>query len=357
MMSKVYVIIDCSIPINTRNQKILDSLKKHDRDCTIHVITWNRECATLPNLSNYHVYNYLAPLANPFTKLKGMIGFRRFIKDALNQISPDVIIASHWSNLILTYRYKRADQILVYENLDVPTGGYIIRLVSSILEKLALKKVNIIVFASRFFKELYSDKIPGIVLENKPRFSINYKDIEMSESPVRISFIGSIRYKEILNNLVDAVRTDSRVQLAFYGDGEDLDYMVNKCSDIDNIYFTGRYDYSMIGELYYKSDVIWAAYPNKDFNVIYAISNKFHESLYMGVPCIFSNGTKLSNLVREKNLGLIVDPYSVLSIRKLIDDICSRKVDLLAIQKSMMDFQNNETSWDEDFLKLMSLIN
>lgn len=68
------------------------------------------------------------------------VWIQKYIKDTLNEIHPDIIIASHWSNLILVSGIKKRGQKLIYENLDIPTGGILIRKISQFLEKWALKK-------------------------------------------------------------------------------------------------------------------------------------------------------------------------------------------------------------------------
>lgn len=52
---------------------------------------------------------------------------------------------------------------------------------------------------------LYPKRIPQIILENKPAFAPNFSH-KKPQHPLRISFIGRIRYKEILINLVDALK-------------------------------------------------------------------------------------------------------------------------------------------------------
>lgn len=347
-MTRKIALIDCSIPINTRNQKIINSIKNYYPECEIHIITWNREGLSLEKASHFHAYNCIAQYGNAKAKLLGMFGFKKYIKNTLKQIHPDIIIASHWSNLILAACAKKEEQKLFYENLDIPTGGLMIRNISRFFEKIAIRKVDLIIHASRFFKPLYPQPIPQIILENKPAFSIDFTTEDVHK-PLRISFIGSVRYKEILTNLVEAVKDDNRFELYFHGSGEDLNFMQNYCKDIYNAYFTGKYKYEDVVKLYHQSDIVWAAYPNKDFNVKYAISNKFHESLYVGVPCIYSDKTKLADLVNKNRIGFVVNPYDQNSIKALLTQLYNDTKTINEIKENMKDFQNNETTWDEDF--------
>lgn len=351
-MKKTIAVIDCSIPINSRNQKIIDSIKSHFPEHDIHIITWNREGLALnAEDNNFHAFNRIAPYADAKAKLVGMFGFKKYIKKILSEIKPDIIIASHWSNLILCADQKHEGQVLIYENLDVPTGGVVIRKITQLLEKIALSKVDVIVHASRFFKKLYPQTIPQIILENKPAFPLCFQNNKIHR-PLVISFIGSVRYKEILINLVEAVKNDNRFLLYLHGSGEDLNFMQEYCKDIDNVSFTGKYQYKDVVSLYHQSDVVWAAYPNKDFNVVYAISNKFHESLFVGVPCVYSNKTELANLVRDKQIGFVVNPYDITDIKRLFTGIYDGSIDMSHIKDNMLAFQKSETTWDQDFMKL-----
>lgn len=243
---------------------------------------------------------------------------------------------------------KKQGQILVYENLDIPTGGFPIRQISSTIEKWSLRNVDLIIHASRFFRPLYKQKIPQIVLENKPMFEINRKNTPTSK-PLKISFVGSIRYQNILKNLASALMNNPDYELYFHGSGEDLEVMKDYCKEAKNIFFTGKYDYSKVVSLYHQSDIIWAGYPNKDYNVIYAISNKFHESLYVGVPCVYSEHTKLADFVKSNNIGFVVNPYDIADIKHLFYNISSGKIDIENIKASMASYQTQETSWDDDF--------
>ncbi len=354
--NKKIAIIDCSIPINTRNQKIINSFKAAYKNIEVHVISWNREEIVLPEDKFLHTYNRKAAYADVIAKLKGLMGFKKYICQELDKISADIIIASHWSNLMLVAGTKKQGQVLVYENLDIPTGGFPIRQISSIIEHCSLRNVDLIIHASRFFRPLYKQAIPQIVLENKPMFEINRKNAPTSK-PLKVSFVGSIRYQNILKNLADALMNNPDYELYFHGSGEDLEVMKDYCKEAKNIFFTGKYDYSKVVSLYHQSDIIWAGYPNKDYNVIYAISNKFHESLYVGVPCVYSEHTKLADFVKSNNIGFVVDPYNTSAIKNLFDKISSGAIDIDSIHQSMIEFQSQESSWNKDFIQVLDFLN
>ena len=76
MNAKVFALIDCSIPINTRNQKIINSLKEVYKDAEFHIITWNRENVELKENKYFHAHSKTAAYADVKAKLLGLIGFK-----------------------------------------------------------------------------------------------------------------------------------------------------------------------------------------------------------------------------------------------------------------------------------------
>lgn len=350
-----FLIIDDSFPINTRNQKIVDSLAAAYPDARVSVVTWDREGKYDGSLNGYHVYDVPSAYGNKLKKFCNMFGFGRYCRKCVKALTPDVVIASHWNNLILVPSLDRRRQMLVYENLDVPTEGFVVRKISTWLEHRAMERVDLIVHASRFFPSLYDARFPQIILENKPVFATTPVDYAPSH-PLRIAFMGVVRYPEILGGLIDAVRGDARFELAFHGSGHALDYLKQYARGCKNVTFTGRYNIEDIANLYQQTDVVWAGYPNRDFNVKYAISNKFHESLFFGVPAIYSADTRLGDYVVKNGLGYVVDPYSVSNIKTLFEYLLDNKESLLITRQNMLAQSKEETTWEHDFIQLSAAI-
>ena len=355
---KRIVLIDECYPINTRNQRIIDSLASaYGEDAQLEVITWDRNNEYRKSLPRYHVYRKASAYGNRVKKFFNMWGFYRFSRSLVRELKPDVVIASHWNNLLMVPRLDHRTQMLVYENLDMPSGPFLIRTCTSMLEKLKMRDVDITVYASRFFAGQYSASFPHIVLENKPTFHVTPWSGRQLSVPIRVAFIGNLRYYDILKNLVAAVRGDSRFHLYFHGNGPAKEQLERLAEGAGNIFFTGHYAYEDVARLYEQTDLVWASYPNRDFNVKFAISNKFHESVMLGVPAIYSTCTALGEYAVRYNLGLEVDPYSVEAIRELLDQVARGIVNVDKMKKSLSDFSLQQTSWSEDFTALVDAIN
>lgn len=351
------VLIDDCFPINTRNRKILVSLAKHyGRDVALSVITWDRNDDYKEEICGYHVYKRKSEYGNKTRKLLNLWGYRQFCHRTIKSLHPDVVIASHWNNLIMVPRLNRRHQILVYENLDVPTEAYILRKITAALEHWHMRRVDFTIHASRFFPQLYSPKNRQLILENKPSFQTPPFQEYTPHHPLRIAFIGLLRYRDISKVLIDAVRNDSRFLLFFHGDGHASQYLQECAEGASNVFFTGRYAYEDVARLYQQTDIVWAAYPNKDFNVKYAISNKFHESLSFGIPTVYADKTCLGDFVIREHIGLAVDPYSTEAVKSLLEYVSTHREDMIQMSLDMQAYSKTQTTWEQDFAEVTSEI-
>lgn len=355
-MLHILLIDDC-FPINTRNRKILNSLASHYGDETrLSVITWDRNNDYQTPIEGYHVYQKVSAYGNKTRKLLNLWGYRNYCHKTIRELKPDVVIASHWNNLLMVPRLQRGKQIFIYENLDVPTEAYILRKTTTLLEHWKMRQVDLTIHASRFFTQLYSPKKRQLVLENKPTFQPPAPQPYAIHNPIRIAFIGLLRYRDISKVLIDAVKDDSRFQLYFHGDGHAMQYLQECAAGASNVFFTGRYAYEDVTKFYQQTDVVWAAYPNKDFNVVYAISNKFHESLTFGIPTVYADKTCLGDFVVSQHIGMAVDPYSIDAVRRLLEYIAHHQEELASIAENMRQFSQSQTTWNEDFEQVTKAI-
>ena len=357
---KMILLIDSSYPINTRCAKILSTLKLKFPDCKVEFVTWNRDKrVVLKEDKCMSIYSKPSTYGHPFKKFINLLGYYRFLRRCVAEKHPRVLIASHWDMLLLASFLKKEDQILVYDNLDIPTSGNRLLLkVFQRIEHFSLKKVDAIIFASRFFSDLYMNfHKKKILIENKPMHTLLNRSVEKIEhTGLVISYIGIVRYIDILQNLVDAVRNNLSVTLNIHGEGPDLNLLRKYAKGETNIHFTGRFEQKDLPELYGKSDLIWASYPNKDYNVKYAISNKFHESIAFKIPGVFSNKTMLGEFIFRKGIGFMVDPYSIESIKSLINNILNNKILLDDVVRKISNYSEIYKSWDEEFLVFESYL-
>lgn len=337
---KILALSD-SYPVHPRLKKVSRYFGKTE---TTTFFLWNRGDDEILGDRSETVFNLPSSLGNKWKKALNLIRFRKAVKVHLSEFTYDLVICRHWQQLVLlsTIRNKQKYEI-VYDVCDMPNNKWVRH-----LESRLINKTSIVVLASRFFILDYTSKIDElVVLENRSWSHFSKKKFVPTkvETPINVTiqltFLGRIRYGEILARLIECVQKDHEISLNFYGTGPDeskLILLVNQL-EIKNVYFHGEYIEEKIPNIYEKSDYIWAAYDNQLLNVKKAISNKFFETLTYQTPGIFSEDTELGELITTQEIGFIVNPYSTESIiecfEKMKDKSMSRKI------------KNNQKKWNE----------
>lgn len=353
---KKILLIDGIYPINTRNKRILKTLQTK---YIVKYCAWNRENIPINEQANY-IYSSNEGYGKKIKKLLGMKKYLEYIKNIIKEFKPDIIIASQWDMLFLV-NLSGFNGKIIYENIDLPSSKNILILgILLKLEKFLLKKVDGIIFASRFFEPLYAEyKKDKLILENLPLREIDFtEEIKKEErNKIRISFIGGLRYFEVMKNLLLAVQEIENIEVYLIGKGPEndkfRDFIISK--NLKNVTMIDRYIYEEIKRYYLNTDLLWSVYPTKDYNVKYAISNKFFESLLFEVPCFFSENIFLGQLVKEYQIGIVVNPYKIDSIKKLLRNLNQNKI--LELKNNLMEYKKNKKIyWEEKEEELFKFI-
>lgn len=330
---KKIVIIDTTWPINSRTERFKNSFKKYFH---VVVVAWNRGFSAYESkCESEYVLNTNIGYGNQVKKFLKLPGFFVHAYKVCRSEKPDIIFASHWDSLICavllkiiwSWRVK-----IIYDCLDLPTFSNIFfRNIIVFFERLCLKFVSLTIFASRYFKTLYSPNLKSYIFENYPSFEllgvksnipiwINDKDKKIPHNKKNVAWIGVVRYLHIIENILLAIKGTDIVFLVF-GDGPDLNglkKLVKFHNLNDQVMFFGRYNSSDLRYIYEKSDLVWAAYPTNDYNAIYAISNKYFECSFFEKNIILSEKTKMACDLNTNPNVILVDEYSSEDIKNKI---------------------------------------
>lgn len=361
---KKLLIIDTTWPINTRTERFKNTLEKYFK---VLVVAWNRGIETSNNIpDNTYVLDTNIGYGNQIKKILKMPVFFLHLYKICKREKPDVIFASHWDSLICAVTLKLISNWklkIIYDCLDLPTfSNIIIRKIILFVEKVCLLFVNLTIFASRYFKPLYSKNIKSYVFENYPSVNLinspspepvwmkhcNEKELINTNS---ISWIGVVRYFEIIQNILLAIK-GTNIKFLVYGDGPDLEKLIKEVKDNnleDQVLFFGRYKSSDIKYIYQNSDLVWAAYPTNDFNAIYAISNKYFECSYFEKKIILSKKTKMAQNLSKKSSVIVVDEYSPSDIKdKLLYNI--------NLKGSIYEKYEENVTWEDKEVEFIEFI-
>jgi glycosyltransferase involved in cell wall biosynthesis len=145
-----------------------------------------------------------------------------------------------------------------------------------------------------------------------------------------------------IENLLELVDKDERLELDIAGTGSGLDSLVEKYANSNSrIHYHGKVDYDTALSLMNNSDFIVALYYLCASFHKYASPNKYYESLYLSKPVITSKGTLVGNEVEKYNTGYTIED-SLDSLINLFKDIDSH--DFLLSYKAKVEACKNR--WD-----------
>lgn len=360
------MIVDTTWPINSRTERFKKSLKKSFQIITV---AWNRGKKINESLLDY-TYLLETPIGygNQLKKLFMLPIFALHLCKIFYREKPDVIFASHWDSLICSIFIKlmfwNRKVNIIYDCLDMPTfSNKLIWKIVDFLEKKSLKFVELTIFASRYFKPLYPSEIKSLIFENYPSSDflgsdmsipdwVEEYDIDLLKGVNNISWIGVVRYFNIIENILLAIK-DTNIYFFIFGDGPDVDKVKKLVIDYclsDRVIFFGRYQQSDLRYIYSLSDLVWAAYPTLDYNAIYAISNKYFECSFFQKRIILSKKTKMAENIDKNSSVILVDEYSP-------NDIKMNILSNIGIKECQYKKYQKDISWEEKQPELLEYIN
>ena len=329
---KILILCD-HYPLSPRVKKLRNSLLKLYPGSVVKVFAWNRE-NNLVKEDYVETFNQNIGYGNKIGKALNLVKFLRNSKLCIKKFKPTHVHAIDIEMLIVSGLILKNEK-LIYEVYDIKFyKPKIVKFIREKIETFFIKKyVNSIIFASPFFDNYYTqigiENILKVTLNNKPSCEmLECKDShymnpfkKFLDGKLVIGFIGTVRYSDILINLIDSSRTLDDIIILIAGNGPSYNYIKDYITHNDlkyKVIMTGRYESNDLKSIYNVCDYIWAAYPNNDFNVKYAISNKFFESMVFNKKVIVSRDTMLGDYIEKENVGFTIDPYNTKQIIDLL---------------------------------------
>lgn len=121
--------------------------------------------------------------------------------------------------------------------------------------------------------------------------------------PIRIGFIGYVRFFERNKKLLNVFKNDSRFELCYYGKGAEVLEEYARENDIKNTKFHGGFPVSKTAKYLEQIDIINNLYGNETVNLQKAISIKFYHALYSRIPIMVCPNTYVGSLAKELGYG------------------------------------------------------
>lgn len=331
------------------NPRIYKRIELEKKTLNVHLICWDRGGSMLsyPHGEGYtaHVIKIKAG-GDP---VRRFLPYQKFVAESmklLKEIQPDLIHVQGLDMLKIACSYKKRctkPVSIIYEVADLhrllvdKQKDPVRKLAQAYLrheDKRLTNSYDLLVLTSEKYYELYfRNFVPQekyLYMPNVPDLSAfrSYKKKPENE-PFTVGYIGAVRYKKQMVNMVEAGRA-SGVRLLIAGYEDEPQTIETMCKDDPQIDWIGRFDFNArAAELYGRCDVMYSVYNADMQNVRVALPNKLYEAVYCEMPLIVAKNTYLAQLVEQWGVGIAVDHREpselIAAIEKLRSDSALRQ--------------------------------
>lgn len=125
--------------------------------------------------------------------------------------------------------------------------------------------------------------------------------------PIRISFVGKVRFFDYNKKLLDVFKNDERFVLGYYGIQSDVLKQYAEENGITNVDFVGEFPMEDTWKYIDRTDIINNFYGNDTVNRRTALSQKLYYGTALKLPILATGNTYTADLVDEYQLGIVVD--------------------------------------------------
>ncbi|WP_414838619.1 hypothetical protein [Carnobacterium sp. TMP28] len=252
-----------------------------------------------------NLYKFELKIEKDWSKQKKLIkyfSFRKFAKKKLLQNKYDLIIT--WGTetallffdiLLIHFREKYIVNIRDYANLN---NYFKKKLLKIVLNNSSFSTISSYGF-KKFLPEFNYIRMHSVNKQIIEKAQFNKEFVDCTQ-PLRICFIGNVRFYENDLKLINELANDSRFIIQFFGIGSEKleDYTIKK--RIENVEFIGSFEVSRTSELLNKADIINNLYGFNNLALDTAVSIKYYYSIYLRKPLLVYKDTymeKVSNKI------------------------------------------------------------
>lgn len=273
--------------------------------------------------------------------LRRAIGFLLFVSQVVigqlriyrlaSQLSPTIVHGNDVNTLPLAWLISRkSNALLVYDAHEISADreGYrlrswLVRSVEGFLVQKAAAMITTTGMRAEWFQEHYNVELPFVVQNRPAQYETKQPPAEDLVAFPTNSFVvvyqGGLQPGRGLRNLVDAVRDLPSVHLLMVGDGAQRRQLEDYSSDISQrVHFVGMKNLSELPAWTALGDVGVQVIRNTCFNHYSTDSNKLFEYVAAGLPVIASDFPEISKIVKQWDLGILVDPDDPSEVREAI---------------------------------------
>lgn len=292
----------------------IDAIHSAGAECDL--IFWDRDSVNGKNdifdgCKNLCYQRKITPESSGKDKLLGYIEARNYFIKCLKATDYDgvIFLQTHTAvacKSLLSKKYK---------------GKYIVDIRDYTLENFSIyRKAEESVIANSFATVISSPAYRKFLPDNDyviahnfsqfPQDGINkIKELNNGQktSPIRISFIGTVRFVDVDMKVLRLFANDKRFQLNYYGFGSEALKSFCEREKIENVDFYGSFSPDMTLDFYEKTDLINNLYGNHNPFIDYLLSNRLYHSGQLHIPILVCPETYMEEISVKYNMGYSFD--------------------------------------------------
>lgn len=307
---------------------------------------------------NVFKYNInISKTDNKINKIMKYAGFRKYAKKIIQDNNYDFLIIwkSETSYLLFDFLEKYYKNRYILNIRDYARDD---QFPISIIQKRVIKNSNFTTISSpKFLNFLPQENKYLFVNSINPTFM---KELEVKRSikrikPIRICFIGYVRFIDNDKKFLMALKNDDRFIVQYFGSGANE---LKEFAEINNIYnteFIDSFDSTDTIKMLKDADIINNLYGNANVALDTAISIKYYYSLLLKIPLLVWKGTYMEELTREDGNSFIFDGNYINLGNKIYEwykDIDWQNMNSRLSQK-ILDVNNQNNKFQEEINRII----
>lgn len=325
---KIALICPTNIELMPYLRYYTDELDRNNVDYDL--IVWNRNGYDYTNIDN--ISEYSETMDNRIRKIYKLSYYYRYTKYT------KTVIEKNKYDKIIIFTIQMAMYLKRYL-LKNYRGKYVIDIRDHAWNfnmKKLIKKSFAVVVSSPAFKKWLPKNINYIVSHNISKYDIEKYDLNkdtIKSNKIKVSTIGALRDFEFNSQVISHLANKNSISLEFVGTGisEEELKVYSETNNVNNIRFTGLYKKEDECEYYINSSIINAYYTGKYKVNREAIPNRLYNACIHNKPIIVSDGIYLGELVKQYNLGIVVNLDKENLYEKIINYLNSDEYKKLSI--------------------------
>lgn len=369
---KVLIIRSNPVDPDPRVEKEASALLKSGYD--VSILAWDRS-EDYPIRKTHIIFDSIitdiyrvgihSSYGDGIRNIKNLVKFQCAIRRFLKNNSFDVVHACDFDTAFMAYHsinHKKTK--FVYDIFDYYVDAFavppMLKKAVEYIDKKLIDAADFTIICSEERMEQIKGTNPKkiVIIHNSPREI--FDDTSYNEQPethggevLKLAYFGILAKGRLIKELIDTIKSDSSYELHIGGFGQYENYVLAASVKYNNIQYYGKIAYKEVLELEQKCDVMFAAYDPNVKNHRYAAPNKFYEALMLGKPLIMAKNTGMSNIVQEKDIGVLID-YSPNGIKSGLEEMLVKIKEKEEIKTKMKSLYKDKYSWAEMEKRLIS---